>query len=257
MLVLALAGTPDGGVAAPANPVVDTTLERYKSPIEALTEHPVGETSRAVRFDWRRSRIGFGVIGGSVIELNNFSSARIGGYVRKAFGNIMIDAAVSYVDTWGSLATDQLSRTPYRQFARPRRAEFEVNFGYAIAEGVVTSRPGMLPAAQLVLTANAGVRYVFYPGGVKGLPFFESLGAVFSPRISDAEVLNLESSRLPGMQIDRARYAVLAGLTLDVYFKPGFVLTPRVMMALPVFSAIQGAQLGAWWELSIAAGVSL
>lgn len=251
-----LASSPDGGVA-PVDPVADTSLERFKTPLEALTERPIGETSRAVRFDWRRSRIGFGVIGGTLLELNNFSSARIGGYVRKAFGNLMLDAGASYVGSWGSDASVKLSFTPYRQFARPSRLELEVNLGYAIAEGVVTSRPGLIPAAQLVLTANVGVRYMFYPGSVTGLPALELLGALFNPRLSDREVNALEPVRLPGMQIDRARYALLAGFTLDVYFKPGVSLTPRVMMAIPVFGAIDGARLGAWWELSIAAGVSL
>lgn len=252
-----LSATPDGGVAGPTDPTPDTTLERFRSPMEALTERPVGEASRAVRFDWRRSRVGFGVLSSSLLELNNYSSFRIGGYVRKAIGNVMLDGAVTYVFVFGSDATNKLARTPYRQFGRPQRVEVDVNLGYAIAEGVVTARPGIVPAAQMVLTANVGVRYLFYPGGLAGVPALDVAAALFNPRISDAEITNLDKARLPAMQVDRARYGLLAGFTLDIYFQPGIAVTPRVMMALPVFAGVNGAGLGFWWELSLAVGASL
>ena len=255
LTVALLSGAPDGGV--PSEPVPDTSIERYRTPLEALTERPVGEASRAVRFDWRRSRVGFGVLASSLLELNNYSSFRIGGYVRKALGNVMLDASVTYVFVWGSDATNKLALTPYRQFGRPNRLELDINAGYAIAEGVVTSRPGLLPAAQLVLTANVGVRYLFYPGGLAGVPGLDVAAALFAPRITDAEIKNLDKARLPAMQVDRARYAVLAGLTLDIYFRPGIAVTPRVMMAIPVFAGMQGAGLGWWWELSLGVGASL
>jgi hypothetical protein len=254
---LVCAGPPDAGAAAAVEPVVDTSLERFKTPVEALTEHAVGEASRSVRFDWRRSRVGFGLITSSLLELNSYSSFRVGGYVRKAIGNVMLDAAVTYVFVFPSLASEQLALTPYRQFGRPQRFELDVNFGYTIAEGVVTARPGVVPAAQLVLTANAGLRYLFYPGAFTKVPALNVFGSLFAPRISDAEVSNLDPRRLPAMQIDRARYSLLTGFTLDVYFRPGVAITPRVMMALPVFSGIQGAGLGWWWELSLAVGASL
>ncbi|MBL8918687.1 MAG: hypothetical protein JNJ54_07515 [Myxococcaceae bacterium] len=244
-------------MAGPVDPTADTSIERFRAPLDALLERPVGEASRAVRFDWRRSRIGFGVISSSLLELNNYSSFRIGGYVRKALGNFMLEGAVTYVFVFGSDATNKLALTPYRQFGRPPRVEVDLTVGYAIAEGVVTSRPGLVPAAQLVLTANVGVRYLFYPGGLAGLPALDVAAALFAPRISDAEITNLDKRRLPAMQVDRARYGLLAGFTLDVYFQPGIAVTPRVMMALPVFSGMAGAGLGWWWELSLAVGASL
>lgn len=254
LAAVALAVTPDGGVG---DPVPDTTLERYRTPLEALLERPVGETSRAVRFDWRRSRVGFGLMTSSLLELNNYSSFRLGGYVRKAIGNVMLEAGATWVFVFSSDASNKLALTPYRQFARPPRLEVDVTVGYAIAEGVVTSRPGMVPAAQLVLSANVGARYLYYPGSLAGVPALDVLGSLFSPRLSDKEISNLDPKRLPAMQIDRARYSLLAGFTLDVYFRPGVSVTPRVMLALPVFSGIQGAGLGWWWELSLAIGAAL
>jgi hypothetical protein len=255
LMVALLTGAPDGGVTR--EPVVDSSIERYRTPFEALTERPVGEASRAVRFDWRRSLVGFGVLGSSLVELNNYSSFRLGGYVRKALGNVMLDAAVTYVFVTGSDATNKLALTPYRQFGRPNRLEVDINVGYAIAEGVITSRPGLIPAAQLVLTANAGVRYLFYPGGLAGVPALDVAGALFAPRITDAELTNIEKKRNPAMQVDRARYGVLAGFTLDLYFRPGIAVSPRVLMAIPVFAGMDGAGLGWWWELSLGVGASL
>jgi hypothetical protein len=259
-LGLLLAGTcwaqTDGGVPASA-PVADTTIERYRTPLEALTERPIGEASRAVRFDWRRSRIGFGVLGSSVIELNNFSSARIGGFVRKALGSFMLEGAVTYVHTWGSFASEQLSLTPYRQFARPSRLEVDVNLSYALAEGVVTPRVAFLPTAELVFSATAGVRYLYYFGSLRGVPAVDVLAALFAPRVTDREADNLEGQRLPGMQIARTRYSVLAGFQVDLYLRPGISVTPRVLLSLPVFSGIPGAGLSWWWELSLGVGAAL
>ncbi|MCU0695039.1 MAG: hypothetical protein MUC96_00770 [Myxococcaceae bacterium] len=250
------AAEPDGGVPTKA-PAPDTTLERYRTPLEALTERPIGEASRAVRFDWRRSRIGFGVLGSSVVELNNFSSARIGGYVRKALGSFMLEGAVSYVHTWGSFATQQLSLTPYRQFARPSRLEVDVNLSYALAEGVVTPRVSFIPPAELVFSVTAGVRYLYYFGSLTGVPAIEVLGALFNPAISDREADNLEGQRLPGMQIARTRYSVLTGFQLDLYLRPGIAVTPRVLLGLPVFSGVPGSGLTFWWELSLGVGAAL
>lgn len=249
----------DGGRAAPVDPPTDTTVERYRTPLEALTERPVGEASRAVRYDWRRSRVGFGVTGGSLLELNNFWSARLGGFVRKAFGNFMLELAVTWVGVWDSDASLKLALTPYRQFGRPPRLEIDANLSYALFEGVGTARLGIIPAAQLVLSATVGLRYLLHPQAFRGLDPGAALAAVFSPRLSDTEVANLDTVRNRGMQVDRARYGLLAGFTFDVYFRPGVVLSPRVMMAIPVFGAVNGPGLGVgwWWELSLGVGAAL
>ena len=39
-----------------------------------MMERMIGVASRAVRVDWRRKRVGFGVVGSRLLELNNFSS---------------------------------------------------------------------------------------------------------------------------------------------------------------------------------------
>jgi hypothetical protein len=250
LLAMVLLAQVDGGV-----PPEPTLLEAYRAPFETLAERPIGEASRAVRFDWRNTSVGFGVTGSAMLELNNFASARIGGMVRKALGHFMLEFAVSWAGTWGSESSEQLGLTPYRQAARPRRLEIDINVSYTLAEGVVTARPGFLPAAQLTFNVVAGLRYLYYPGSMTGFSAGDVFAALFSARLDDREVINLESARLPGMQIERARLGVLAGLSVDLFFRPGIFVEPRVMMSLPIFS--QGQGLSWWWELTLTAGVML
>jgi len=228
----------------------DKAIERYRTPFEVLNERMIGAASRAVRFDWRKKRLGIGLIGSQLLELNNFSSTRVGGLVRKPLGNLMGELAITRVLTWGSASTDKLALTPYRQAGRPSRIELDVNLGYPLAEGVATARPGFFPATELVLSANTGFRYAYYPGALSGASLGDVAKSLFSPRLSEMELENLAGRLPPGMQLDEGRYNVLAGLGLDVYFQSGGFLTPRAMVALPLLDT----ELGLWWELTFSAG---
>jgi hypothetical protein len=228
----------------------DPALDRYRTPFEVLNERMIGVASRAVRFDWRKKQLGVGVIGSQLLELNNFSSARFGGLVRRPLGSFMGELAITRVWTWGSASTDKLALTPYRQAGRPSRLELDVNVGYPLAEGVATSRPGFFPATELVFSANAGFRYAYYPGALSGATFGEVAKAIIAPRLTAKELENLELKLPPGMQLDEGRYNLLTGLNLDIYFQTGGFLSPRAMIALP----ITGTDLGLWWELTFSAG---
>jgi hypothetical protein len=228
----------------------DKTIDRHRTPFEVLNERMIGAASRAVRFDWRKRRLGIGLIGSQLLELNNFSSARFGGLVRKPLGSFMGELAITRVLTRGSASTDKLALTPYRQTGRPSRFELDINVGYPLAEGVATARPGFFPATELVFSASAGLRYAYYPGALSGATFGEVAKALISPSLSAKELENLESKLPPGMQLDEGRYNLLTGLGLDVYFQTGGYLAPRAMFALP----ITGSDLGLWWELTFSAG---
>jgi hypothetical protein len=234
----------------PEEAKADKTLDRYRTPLEVLNERMIGVASRAVRFDWRKKQLGVGVIGSQLLELNNFKSARFGGFVRRPLGSFMGEVALTRVLTWGSASTDKLALTPYRQAGRPSRYELDVNIGYPLAEGVATSRPGFFPATELVFSASAGLRYAYYPGALSGATFGEVARAIIAPRLSEKELENLELKLPPGMQIDEGRYNLLTGLNLDIYFQTGGFLSPRAMIALP----ITGTDLGLWWELTFSAG---
>ncbi len=225
-------------------------LERYRTPFEVLTERAVGTASRAVRFDWRRKTVGVALVGSQLLELNNFTSARVGGALRTPVGGLMAELAVTRVVTWGSPSADKLELTPYRQVARPSRLEVDLNLAYPLFEGVSTPRWSFLPTTELVLSVDAGLRWSYYPGALAGAGFGEALGNLFAFQLSERERTNLAPRRLPGMELDTARYALLAGFSLDLYFQSGLFLTPRAMVALP----ITGSGLGWWWELNGSVG---
>jgi hypothetical protein len=247
--------------ATPVAPVVteqaSDSIDRYSAPVDVLTERFIGTSSRAVRFDWRRAKGGFALTGGELLEMNNFRSRRIGVSARRPFNNVMGDIAVSWVETGGSNSSEKLALTPYRQIGRPSRLELDINVGYPIAEGVATARLGFFPATELVMSAQAGLRYLHYPGAINGadptkIGEVQALGrALFSPTLTRRELEWLEDHRLGGMEVDRARYNLLVGLGTDVYFASGGYVTPRAMVAMPV----TGTGLGWWWELSLDVGM--
>lgn len=250
-----LSGVLMAMLAAADVPTDDTSLSTHRTPFDALTERALGTASRAVRYDWRRTTVGFGLSSSVIIELNNFASARVGGFARIPVGSFMLELAFTRVLTWGSSSSEQLALTPYRQFGRMSRVEMDLNGSYPLFEGVATARPGFLPASQFVFSVTAGLRYLYYPGSLAKMTPGEVGAALFAPLLGEAEVNNLKPQLVPSMDLDRARYSLLAGFTLDVYFQPGLFITPRVMLGLPVISAGRG--IGLWWELSLLAGWSL
>jgi len=233
---------------------VDTSIDGHRTPLEVLTERMLGAASQPVRFDWRNMRVGVGVTGSSLLELNNYQSARFGLIARRPVWGMMGEVGLTRVWTWHSFSSELLALTPYRQAGRPSRFELDVNLALPLAEGVATAWPDWFPATQLVFSANAGARYLFYPGSLKGLDLWEGARALISPQLWQQELQNLERQRLPAMQVDAGRFALLTGLSLDVYFHQGGFLSPRALIAVPLFSGFNGTGLGFWWELSLGMG---
>ncbi len=241
----------------PPPPPDDTSLTSQRTAFDALTERALGTASRAVRFDWRRTTVGFGVSSGIVLDLNNFSSGRVGGFARIPAGSFLIELAITRVISWGSASSYQLSLTPYRQYGRPSRVELDLNVSYPLFEGVATAKLGLIPAAQFVFSITAGLRYLYYPGSLSKMTAPQVAGALFAPNLGDTEVANMEPQLLPSMQIDRGRYQIMAGFSLDVFFQPGLFVTPRVLLGIPVTTLGNGQGVGLWWELSLLAGWQL
>jgi hypothetical protein len=245
----------DTAARAPPGKTPDTaTVERARTPFEALTERLLGSSSRAVRFDWRTKTAGFGVVTSGLLELNNFASARVGAFVKIPYGDFVLEVAASRAIVWGSDSTEKLAQTPYRQYGRPNRFELDLNVDYVLAEGVVTPRPTFIPPAQLVFSVTAGFRYLIYTETWHDLTPGQVALAIFSPTLQDKELQNLDAGRLPAMQLDKGRYNVLLGFSLDIFFQPGLFVSPRVMLAIPLFSGLSGSGLGAWWELTARVG---
>lgn len=237
-----------------AAPETASPLEAYRAPWEALGEKMIGTTSRAVRFDWRRKTAGIGLLGGQLLELNDFNSALAGLFVRIPFSGLTADVALTRVFTWGSSSTDLLALTPYRQAARPSRFELDANLGVPLFEGVSTARFRWIPATELVFSLQAGIRYLYYWDSMSGMDAGEVAKALFSPRLTEQELRNLEKDRLPGMKVDGSRYQLLVGFAFDIYFQSGGFIAPRVMARLPVLSGAAESNLGLWWELTLGLG---
>lgn len=253
---------PAPSVPAPdAPPAVpdpeDDDLSRYRLPFQVLMDRAIGTTSTAVEFDWRKTKLQVGGAAGVVTEFNNFQSARGGAAVRLPAGGALAEVGVSWTDVWATPSSELLALTPYRQPGRPSRIDVDLGASLPLAEGVVTARPRWFPAVQVVFSAIAGVRYSVYPTGWAGLAPGAVAEALVAPSLSDAEVDNLEAARLGGMEVDRGRYGLVAGIGNELYFKRRLFLSPRVVLAVPLLAPASQTELLFWTDLSVAFGIAL
>jgi len=247
---------PPGADTAPsAAPVTDgDVVARSRTPVQALTEHFVGSTSRAVRFDWRRSPVMVGVTAGEVVEKNNFSAQRYGLLGRKAFSDLILEVGVQLYLSDDTPSSELLALTPYRQAGRPAHLELDVNVGYAIAEGVVTPLAAFMPPAEVALVALGGVRYLGYWQTFPDRPIQDIGLSLASPQLSQIELERLDNDAPEAMAIDAARLHALVGLGVDTYLQPGLWASPRAMLAVPVLVPVTNTSLGFFWELTLVMG---
>ncbi|MCA9546722.1 MAG: hypothetical protein KC613_20090 [Myxococcales bacterium] len=231
----------------------DRRLEAWRTRFDALTERALGRTAKRVRYDWRKDWIQAGLNGGLPAELNNYNSLRAGAFVRVPIQDLLLAFELHYVFVSADESADKIALTPYRQPGRPDRFELDVGVSLPLAEGIVTAVPDFMPATQLVLSAQFDFRYLIYPGAYAGLDFLETLRALVDNEFSDQELQNIDDQRLPGMAIDRARYHLLTGLGLDLYFQSGLFISPRMLIHLPLTSA---TKLYLGLELDVAVGMS-
>jgi hypothetical protein len=247
--------------------LLEASVDQFRTPVDRLTEHYLGSTSRPVRFDWRNSLFILGVHGGELIERNNFGSFRLGAVVRRAFLSVMFEAGASYVFVLGTESSELLALTPYRQASRPPRVEFDVNISYPLFEGVVTPVFDFIPASEMVFSVTGGGRYLLYPQAVIGdrnwdrsstwtdTQTWQDIGSgLATAQLLDADRRLLERRGLPGMQIDRATVHTLAGFTFDAYYQPGLFFSARALLAIPALYLVSGTRLGFWWETTLVAG---
>lgn len=243
---------PDDGV----DHQPDQALQIHRTPLDKMLERAIGQTSRRVKYDWRRDTVQAGIIGGLPAELNNFDSLRGGVFVRFPTELVTVGFEVSYIGVSGSRSTRRLARTPYRQPGRPDRWEIDVIAGYPLAEGIATAVPGFFPATQIVLMAYADLRYLYYPGAWAGLSTTRTLRTMVDPSLRNIELENLEDDRLPGMEIDRARIVTNGGLGAELYFGPGFFLSHRILVGLPLFEGATETKMRLGLELDLTMGWS-
>jgi hypothetical protein len=249
------ADTPPTAPAPTAPPRDDAAALR--TPIQAMNEHFLGTASRAVRFDWRRSPVTFGLDISEVVERNTFGQWRVGALGRKAFDDLIVEVGVHLYQAYDTPSSQTLALTPFRQAGRPNHLELDVNVGYAVAEGVVTPLASFIPPAELALVAVGGVRYLGYYQTFVDRKLQDIGLALVSPQLSTSELDQIEATAPGAMLVDPARLHTVAGLALDVYFQPGFYFSPRALVTVPVLVPVTASQLGFFWELSIVAGYAL
>lgn len=243
-------------VHAQEQPDDDDQLSEYRLPFSVLVERSLGVASKPVEYNWRESQAMVAATGSHSFELNNFNSMRAGGMVRIPSDRILYELGVSYVFVWDSPSSERLAYTPYRQPGRPPRIEVDVTVGLPLAEGVVTAMPRRFPALQLVFSAYVSMRYLVYPMSYQGLRGRELAGALASPTLTADEMDNLEGRRLDAMQIDPARYGLMAGIGNDIYFSQGLFISPRAMFAVPLLAPATETELWLWADFSLAIGVA-
>ncbi|MED5370579.1 MAG: hypothetical protein VX899_06185 [Myxococcota bacterium] len=242
---------------SPAERTEDSdTLAEYRLPFSVLAERSIGMSSKSVEYNWRDSAVQVAATGTHYFELNNYSSMRAGALVRMPSEGLIYELALTRVWVWDSPASEQLALTPYRQPGRPSRLEVDLNVGLPVAEGVVTAMPRRFPASQLVFSVYAGLRYAVYPMSYEGVRGRELASSLVSPALSDEELENLEDRRLDAMQIDPARYSLVAGFGNELYLSQGVFLAPRVMFNVPLFVGVTESDLILWADFSLSLGVA-
>ena len=249
--------TPPGDDAGGEEPTPDDTLSRYRTPFPVLVERTIGNTSKSVEFNWRRSRVQLAANGNHLFELNNFNSLRAGGMARIPSGGLIFELGLSHVWAWDTPSSELLALTPYRQPGRPPHLDLDFDVGIPLAEGVVTTFPRWFPAVELVFNAYGGLRYALYPTAFGGMKLREVAGAVVSPALTETEIDNLDDKRLDAMQVDPGRYGLVAGFGTDLYFRQGVFVSPRALFSVPVLAPAAGSELLFWADLSVVIGVAL
>jgi len=261
------ANTPASTSLTRTPTAVESAIDEVRTPVDRLTEHYLGSTSRPVRFDWRNSLFMIGVQGGELLERNNFGSFRLGGYVRKAFLGFTFELGAHNAFVFGTESSEILRLTPYRQAARPPRIEIDANVSYPLFEGVVTPLFDFIPASEMVFSVMGGARYLLYPQTIIGDRDWDrqstwtdtntwqeiSLGLA-TAQLNAADLRVLERRAYGGMQVDPALVHTLAGLSFDAYYQPGLFFSTRALVAIPALTTVTGTRLSFFWELSLSMG---
>lgn len=235
----------------------DDTLSPHRTRFDVLTDRTIGTATRPVQFNWRRTKVHIGGMGSFLSELNTFNSYRGGVMLRFPSEKLIFETSVSFVGVGDSTASSLLALTPYRQAGRPNRFELDASLVLPVAEGIVTTFPRWFPAVELTFNLIADFRYSAYPWAFGGMRPGRIARNLFSPSLTDTEIENLDRYRLAAMKVDPARYGVLVGAGNDIYFKQGFFVSPRLMLAIPLLAVASDSDLLFYTDFNLVVGVAL
>jgi hypothetical protein len=203
-------------------------------PFPALVERTVGVAGKSVRFDWRKKQSLVFANVGQPVEYNNFETYRAAAAVQFPSENMTIGLGLAKAFVFSTESADAIALMPYRQTGRPERWELELSGFYPVAEGVVTFRPDFMPAAQMVFSLAADVRYMIYPSLLSGQGFSNGFKSLIATRLSESDKERLSPSAPAAMKIDSAKIAVLTGFNLHLYTSGGLIISSKAMLALSI-----------------------
>jgi len=236
--------------AAPSE--LDETTHADAAPVEEIVRTVLGTATRPVAFAWRKAEVILTGEYAGLVEYNNFESHRLGLVSRWPGEMGTFDASIAHVTTSGTQATHTLARTPYLQTGRPSRWELGLGYSFALAEGVVTWAPSFLPQSQMVFSVAGEMRYLFYTDAWKAQKGGKKFTSLLKTEVNGTGKAALDKTKPEGMRVDPSLLDFLVGPRLDVYVRPGIVVSPTVKIALPLLRAQGG--LGLWWLASLEAG---
>lgn len=222
-------------------------------PFPALVERTVGVAGKSVRFDWRKKKNLIFVNVGQPVEYNNFETYRTAAAVQFPAENLTLGFGLAKAFVFSTASADAIALMPYRQAGRPERWELELSGFYPVAEGVVTFRPDFMPAAQMVFSLAADVRYMVYPSLFSGQDFSNGFKSLIATRLSEADKDKLSPSAPAAMKIDSAKISVLTGFNLHLYTSGGLIVSSKAMLAL----SILGTAMPRHADLTLGLGYAL
>lgn len=222
-------------------------------PFPALVERAIGVAGKSVRFDWRKkSHLVFANVG-QPVEYNNFETHRVAAAIQFPSDNLTWGLGLARALVSSTPSADAIALMPYRQAGRPERWELELGGFYPVAEGVVTFRPDFMPAAQMVFSLAADVRYMIYTSLLSGQSVSSGIKSVIATRLSNSDKDRLSSSAPTAMKIDSAKTTVLTGFNLHLYTAGGFIVNSKAMLAL----SLLGTSLPKHADMTLGIGYAL
>jgi hypothetical protein len=230
-------------------------LEKSRVPLPALSNRILGQTFRPAVLDWRNSSYLIHPSFGQLLELNNFETTRLGLAMRIPNDGMQLKFGLSYAHVAATHSSELLAKTPYRQAGRPSRIEADFGIESPVAEGILSQLLTFIPEAQVVFSLQATLRYLYYMGSTKGMSTRSTLGAWFSPRLTEMELQNLRRKAPAGMYLDQARINGGAGFAADVYFASRMYVNQSLTLMTPMLAPDSG--LAYMWDLSLGVGYAL
>lgn len=231
---------------------VQSSASREPSPtLDDIVKSQVGSVARASVYRWRQKSVLISLTAGQLVEMNAFESTKYAIVMRFPGETVTMQLGLARILVANTDATRELAATPYRQAGRPSRFEADFGLETPLSEGVANQLFEFYPLGQMVVSAQARLRYLVYPevakskGGAR-----EVMQSWFATALSDDDVEALSRNTPKAMAIDRGRLNLLGGLRFEHFASSGLAFHADLLLAAPISDSNNAKGLGAWWEMT-------